>query len=198
MGVAGLYLTWRRLVVGRRTAHGRGNIRVSQLQAIRRVARRLGCWRIRPCASRPSESHRTAVHIAGEHASCPVRAVCSRRQREHEHSGIAVAESRARADPNMFPPVAGFLLACDMRAVVSQARAARAGHDLLVYLKERHGAVGTLVNIPQPPTPNSQTVMFMQLGEGVASVMFGCFHPVELRFRWSWEFGVWSCQSTRQ
>ena len=126
--------------VGRRSAaHGRRDVRVVAVAARPSDGERLGCWRIRSCASRairkspepPATSPvktrpvRFAPCAAGASASTSTRAVGS------PNPGHGPA-------PIRLVPMGRLLLACNVRAVVSQARAARAGDDLLTDVDEVH------------------------------------------------------------
>ena len=78
------------------------------------------------------EVARSAGPITGEHAARAVGAVSRGRKAENQHPRERIAEPGYRASPVRVRPKGGALLYGDALAVVTQAAAAFAGHDLLL------------------------------------------------------------------
>jgi hypothetical protein len=89
----------RRLVVGRRAAHRRGDEGVAQREPVADVLRRGNVGEARLAQGRHEEVARSADAVAGEHAARTVRAVRSRRQADDEQAR-ARSPNPGTASPN--------------------------------------------------------------------------------------------------
>ena len=125
-------LLGRRLVVGRRAAHGRRDVSVAQRQPVVAMLRRRDVREAGAMQRRHQEVARAADAVAGEHAAGPVGAVRGRREADDEQPGARIAEAGNRPGPVGLVAIRAPLLASDARAVRAQARTALAGDDLVV------------------------------------------------------------------
>ncbi len=119
-------LGWQRLVVRRRTAADRADEDIAQGQTVVAMPRGRLAGESGAMQRRVQE---VAGAVAGEHAARAIRAVCGRRQADHQHARVLIAEAGHRLAPVLLIPVRAALDPRHLLAPRDEARAAAAGDD---------------------------------------------------------------------
>src|ERR1035437_947068 len=123
----------QRLVVGRRAADSRGDVAVHQFQS---VVAMLGIGLRCKAKLVQNGIHEFSRRIPSKRPAGAVGTVGSRRQSQHQHAGMGIAESRYRSRPIFTIAIGTALLPANLLTIGHQTRTPLTVHNFLVQHRE--------------------------------------------------------------
>src|ERR1019366_8710903 len=123
----------QRLVAGRRAANGRGNVTVHQLQS---VVAMLGIWLRCEANLVQNGIHEFSRRIPRKGTAGTVGAVGPRRQSQHQHAGLGIAEPRYWPRPIFAIAIGTAPLTANLLAIGYQTRTLGAVHNFFIQYGE--------------------------------------------------------------